>query len=339
MLKPALLAALAICVWACGNPVHSVRTDSGTPDGEGNLAAPDSTLAAPSAADSGNYPDDTAAAPTGIDSRGFLDVTPAVPSGIESVRFTTSYGGECQGFCEHSLLVRPDGASLHSATYGGNDAHKVDETIDLDPAVTAQILAAAAQAFSYPWDARYGCADCKDQGGFDIEVSANGTLQETFLDPVEHPMFFDPLIAAIKPVLVAHPSPKSICAVAPQDCQPGQVSLVLSLGAGGALEPTWYNDLDHSIFLPGCSTVTFERMENGTVTWSGPVAVCDWEGTARALGFTDLWKDLALNAQGKPGTYRATGTYSEGCTAGKPLSQAACTSNTSLTSNLVVVTE
>jgi hypothetical protein len=217
--------------------------------------------------------------------------------------------------------------------------HTVDEAIELDPAVTAQILAAADQSLSYPWDARYNCADCKDQAVLHLEVSANGTIRETFFDPVEHPTFFDPLLAAINVVLAAHPGAKSICAVAPRDCKPGQVSLVLSLGANGALEPTWYNDLDHSIFLPGCSPVTFERMENGTVTWSGQAAVCGWEGTARALGFTDLWKDLALNTQGKPGTYRATGTYSEGCTSGKPLSQAACTSSTSVTSNIVVVTE
>jgi hypothetical protein len=336
MLKTALLAALAMCVWACGSPLRAGRIDSGTPDGEGTLAAPDSTLAAPGAPDSGVYPDATAAGPTGMDSGGSLDVTPVAPTGVQSVRFTTSYG-ECAGFCEHSLLVWPDGASLHSATNTGKDAP--DETIALDPAVTAQILAAAAQSLSYPWDARYGCPDCMDQGAFHIEVRANGTLRETVLDPMEHPTFFDPLLAAVKPVMVAHPGPKSICAVAPHDCKAGQVSLVLSLSADGALEPTWYNDLEYSVYLPGCSTVTFERLEDGTVTWSGPAAVCAWEGTSRVLGFTDLWKDLALSTQGKPGTYRATGTYSVGCTWGQPLSQAACTSETSVTSNTVVVTE
>jgi hypothetical protein len=338
MLKIALLSAIAMCVSACGKPMRSGRTDSGTSDAEGNLAAPDSTLAVPGAADSGDYLDATAAGPTGIDSREFLDVTPAAPNGIQSVRFTTSYG-ECAGFCQHSLLVSPDGASLHSATNGGKAAPAVDEAIELDPAVTTQILAAAAQALSYPWDARYGCPDCADQGAFHIEVTANGTLRETVLDPDQHPIFFDPLLDAVKPVLVSHPVPRSICAVAPQDCKVGQVSLVLRLIADGALEPTWYNDLDHSIFLPGCSTVTFERMENGAVTWSGPVAVCAWEGTARVLVFTDLWKDRALPTQGKPGSYRATGTYSEGCTSGKMLSEAACTSSTSVTSNIVVVTE
>jgi hypothetical protein len=330
MLKTPLLAALAMCVSACGNPMHSVRTDSGTADTEGNLAGLDSTLAAPSTADSGVYPD--------IDSRGSVDFSPTAPNGIESVRFTTSYG-ECGGFCQHSLLVRPDGATLHSATNGSNEAPAVDEAIELDPAVTAQILAAAAQALSYPWDARYGCPDCMDQGAFHIEVRANGTLRETVIDPEEHPTFFDPLLDAVKPVMAAHPGPHSICAVAPHDCKAGQVSLVLSLSVDGALEPTWYNDLDYSVYLPGCSTVTFERVENSTVTWSGPAAVCAWEGTARVLGFTDLWKDLALSTQGKSGTYQATGTYSEGCTWGKPLSQAACTSTTSVTSNIVVVTD
>jgi hypothetical protein len=33
------------------------------------------------------------------------------------------------------------------------------------------------------------------------------------------------------------------------------------------------------------------------------------------------------------------GTYSEGCTWGKPLSEAACTSTTSVTSNIVVVAQ
>jgi hypothetical protein len=338
MLKTALLATIALCVSVCGNSKRSGQTDSGTPDGEDNRAAPDSTLAATSATEGGLSSDATAAGPTEIDSGPSPDAIPAAPNGIESLRFTTSYG-ECAGFCQHTLLVRPDGgASLRSATNGG-DVPAVDEAIELDPAVSAQILAAAAQALSNPWDARYGCPDCADQGAYHIEVSANGTLRETDLDPEQHPTFFDPLLDAVKPVLAAHPGPNSICAVAPRDCTVGQVSLVLSLGADGTLEPTWYNDLDHSIFLPGCTTVTFERAESGTVTWSGPAAVCSWEGTARVLGFTDLWRDLALNTQGKPGTYRATGAYSEGCTWGKPLSQAACATTTSVTSNSVVVAE
>jgi hypothetical protein len=107
----------------------------------------------------------------------------------------------------------------------------------------------------------------------------------------------------------------------------------------GSLKPTWYNDLRFSIFLPGCETITFEQVENDVVVWTGHPAVCAWEGTARVLGFTDLLGDLALKPEGRPGTYRVTGTSYEGCTWGKPISQAACSNKVSLTSNSIVVTE
>ena len=322
MLRILWLVALAVGVSACSDTKRPLRIDSGSTNGETKDGAPDATPEASRVSDSGTTPDATAAA----------------PDGVESVRFTVSYG-ECAGFCQHTLTVRPNDATLGSATSGG--VPTVDEAIDLDPAVREQILAAAAQALMSPWESSYGCPDCADQGAYHIGVSANGILRETVLDPepLQHPTFFDPLLDAIKPVLAAHPGPKSICAVAPGDCTAGRVSLVLSLGTDGAIEPTWYNDLDHSVFLPGCTTVTFERTESGTVTWTGPAAVCAWEGVARVLGFADLLGDVALSTKGKPGTYRATGTYYEGCSAGKPISQAACTAQTLVTSNSIVIAQ
>jgi hypothetical protein len=269
---------------------------------------------------------------------GSPDATAAAANAVEWVRLTASYG-ECGGYCQQMLLVRPDSASLHFAANGTSDTPPIDKSLALDPTERAQILAAAAEALSSPWEARYGCPDCKDQETYHLEVSANGTVRETVLDPVQHPALFDPLLAAIAPVLREHPVPTSICAVAPGNCTEGQVSLVLTLDTDGALKPTWYNDLDHTVFLPGCTTVTFERVDNGVVTWSGPAAMCGWEGYARMLGPLGVLGDFALSTKGKPGTYRATGSFSEGCTAGVPLSQAACTAKTAITSNSITVAE
>lgn len=209
----------------------------------------------------------------------------------------------------------------------------------LDPDVTSRILDAAAQALGNPWESRYGCPDCADQGAYHLEVTAQGTVRETDIDPMKYPTFFDPLIEAFQAVIAAHPGPTSICVLNPANCKPDQVSLVLGLGADGTLTPTWYNDLDHSIYLPGCATVTFERLQNGEVTWSGQAAQCGWVGDAHALGFADLWSDVGISAKDKPGTYRATGMYYLGCTWGKPVSEAACTGKGSVTSNSIEVAQ
>lgn len=255
----------------------------------------------------------------------------SLPTGIASVSFTASYG-ECMGFCRQSLVISRDGALARFATNGIEPA--IEEAISVDPSVRAQILAAGNQTLASAWDERYGCPDCADQGAYEIEIAANGVTRKTVLDPLQHPAFFDPLLSTLEPVRSAHHAPSSICAAAAQACTPGQVSLVLTMGTDGALTPTWYNDTKQTIYLAGCTTVTFYREGDD---WTGVAVMCGWEGIARTVAPGNLFTDSTFSAKGKPGTYSATGNYSLGCTPGQPITKAACTSTTPVTSNKVPV--
>jgi hypothetical protein len=93
---------------------------------------------------------------------------------------------------------------------------------------------------------------------------------------------------------------------------------------GGAGSTTLHNDTDKAVFLPGCVTFVYE-VKNGTDwTVAGPNRWCVWEGNVQRL---DAGKSLTSDLFGKAaGTFRARYTVYRGCTDGKPLSQAGCTS-------------
>lgn len=93
---------------------------------------------------------------------------------------------------------------------------------------------------------------------------------------------------------------------------------------GEALTATIKNGTAASAFFGGCSVLSWEQEVNGTWTSLGPEKVCFWEGTAVEI---KAGASLAeqLNAKTTEGTYRLAAGYGIGCTAGKPLSQAGCT--------------
>ena len=138
--------------------------------------------------------------------------------------------------------------------------------------------------------------------------------------------------------------PNAQCLVAdkPGTCKPASEqkgSVILWERNGGIVSPgetvivTWINYTSASIFLPGCSTYTLQTSpDSSTWTDKGPTVECVWEGNAvevPAGGYVDTQSWIAPSGAGTVTNYRFHGSYSTGCTPGKPLSQGGCTgSNT-----------
>lgn len=100
------------------------------------------------------------------------------------------------------------------------------------------------------------------------------------------------------------------------------------VGPNESVTVTWINATAASIFLPGCSTYDVETSKGGAA-WKnlGPPVVCAWEGYAvevKAGAYFDTHAWSAPNSV-DGSSFRFSGSYSTGCVAGKPLSQAACT--------------
>ena len=104
---------------------------------------------------------------------------------------------------------------------------------------------------------------------------------------------------------------------------------------GDPIAATVSNASSVSIFLPGCSVFTWQQQQSGAWVDKGPDVVCAWEGIAKEVKAGASYK--ATLADRGAGTFRLHVGYSVGCTAGKPLSQAKCTSTGSVSSPSFVV--
>jgi hypothetical protein len=246
------------------------------------------------------------------------------------IRFTRAYG-MCIGLCRTTLLITATVAEIQFSPFSEMAEPSITKTVTLTETARMAIFSAALEALTHPWDPRYGCPDCADQGRYDVQITSSVGKRETVLDPSDHPQFFDSLITQLDPIFASNPVPRTICTTTA--CENGEVSLVLTL-VGQSVKPTWYNDTTQTIYLPGCTTVTFDLVKNGKIEPLGPAAVCAWEGTARSVLPYTTYSDLPLTLK-SDGSYRAVGSYGLGCTADKPLSQAACSSSLSVISNTI----
>jgi hypothetical protein len=84
------------------------------------------------------------------------------------------------------------------------------------------------------------------------------------------------------------------------------------------------NTLD-SIFLPGCSVFSWEKDVGGSWVNQGPDKVCFWEGYGKEVKAGATFAETLGKQQA--GTWRLSVTYSVGCKAGLPLSQAGCSAS------------
>ena len=149
---------------------------------------------------------------------------------------------------------------------------------------------------------------------------------------------------------VCPPGAECLVADKPGTCKPAgeqKGSVILWERNGGVVSPgenvvvTWINYTGASIFLPGCGTYSIQTSpDSKTWTDKGPNIECVWEGIAvevPAGGYFDTQAWTAPNGSGTVGNYRFHGTYSTGCAAGKPISQAGCTATSATDSSAFFV--
>ena len=116
---------------------------------------------------------------------------------------------------------------------------------------------------------------------------------------------------------------------------PGGV--LLSAVYDGQVHATWQNQTSQSIFLYGCGTVEWSRLEGADWVNHGAFVMCVWEGTAVEVAAGATYTETESFAPGIAGRYRLSGRYGVGCTPGLGLSAAGCTTFSTATSNEFVV--
>jgi hypothetical protein len=115
--------------------------------------------------------------------------------------------------------------------------------------------------------------------------------------------------------------------------------VLLTARYDGTLQATWQNQTSQSIFLRGCGTVGWSRLEGADWVDYGSFIMCGTEG----VGIEVLAGSSYTDPYTKPGTwnqagsYRLYGDYSVGCTSGLPLSKAGCSASVHVTSNELVI--
>lgn len=119
------------------------------------------------------------------------------------------------------------------------------------------------------------------------------------------------------------------------DGSPAGVHLIATYD--GQLHATWQNQTSASIFLYGCGTVQWSRLE-GTV-WTDPQAfvLCGWEGIAVEVAAGATFTETQSFAWAEPGRYRLSGRYGVACTPGLGLSSAGCAAFATATSDELVL--
>ena len=116
---------------------------------------------------------------------------------------------------------------------------------------------------------------------------------------------------------------------------PGGVLLIATYD--GQVHATWQNQTSQSIFLDGCGTVEWSRLEGSAWVNHGAFVVCAWEGIAVEVAAGATYTETESFARAEAGRYRLSGRYGVGCTPGLGLSSAGCTAFFTATSNEFVV--
>ena len=116
--------------------------------------------------------------------------------------------------------------------------------------------------------------------------------------------------------------------------------VVLTASYDGKIQGTWQNFTSQSIFLRGCGTVDWSRIEGSSWVVHGAFVTCSWEGVAIEVAaggsFTESWSGTPTTPI-TAGTYRLSGPYGVGCTPGLGLTQAGCSAMPQVTSNELVI--
>ncbi|MCP4674005.1 MAG: hypothetical protein GY854_00485 [Deltaproteobacteria bacterium] len=88
-------------------------------------------------------------------------------------------------------------------------------------------------------------------------------------------------------------------------------------------QTTLYNESGNTVFLPGCSLFSLEKLESGVWIDRGPHVQCIWEGIGVPV-LSGESETTSFIIPSELGTWRIHYVVSYGCEEGKPLSEASC---------------
>ncbi|GHG87658.1 hypothetical protein [Comamonas sp. JC664] len=120
------------------------------------------------------------------------------------VRFEASYG-ECETGCVSRLEVSSEGEA-RVAVADGPGLPERTRSFSLTRAERAGLLEDVRLSRTEPWEERYGCPDCADQGTFILGLSAGADERGSTVDPMPHrqPAHLTPLLARLEALLIAN---------------------------------------------------------------------------------------------------------------------------------------
>lgn len=132
----------------------------------------------------------------GTDKRG-ADERRASETALEAQQTAFSVGlekryGFCQGDCTQLLTVGSNGGAM--ADVVTTDGQRRSRTFRLTEAELAALRTAITTAMAEPWEARYGCPDCADQGAWALHLVRDGEERRSEIDPQAQPAHLAPLI-------------------------------------------------------------------------------------------------------------------------------------------------
>lgn len=96
------------------------------------------------------------------------------------------------------------------------------------------------------------------------------------------------------------------------------------------IQITLSNEMNVSIFLPGCFSFSWQRLEDGLWVNHGRSVICVWEGIAVEVPAGQI--QVEQNIAKKGGTWRVSTVVGLGCTPGQPFSAAGCVTQEEISS-------
>lgn len=129
------------------------------------------------------------------------DQSAVIEGDLTGIRYAESYGF-CAGRCVRELSIASTGEATLVVRDRPGEPALSEQSFTLPAGDRDRLFDLAGASAGEPWEARYGCPDCADQGQFDLTVAAGTAEMSTVLDPAHHPAQFDELLAELKQILV-----------------------------------------------------------------------------------------------------------------------------------------
>ena len=100
--------------------------------------------------------------------------------------------GFCLGDCTFKLSVGEDGAAV--AEVVNKDGQSRTRPFTLTAAELESVRTGVSTALTKPWEPRYGCPDCADQGAWTLNLTSGSNKRSSVVDPQDKPTHLAPLL-------------------------------------------------------------------------------------------------------------------------------------------------